>query len=347
MKNHLFLARLTCLRSRLLRTGLSGLLLSAAVLANSAPLQNTESRDSQVEFNLLPRSLQKNPRLDQTVITELTAEGKKLPVPSPANPVYYVTESVGFHAEGHSPEDRRLPKAEELAASFQSALAVNGYRPATPEHLPSLLIVYYWGSHTNLDSGSEAEGDTGIPDVDHKNLLSRAALVGGTRFAAELRQALEQQDLEDKARELARPHQENDASRMIDAMAVTIGNAGPLARFINRDTKTSQLFNEACSDCYYLVASAYDYATAARGQRRLLWRSKMTIDSQAVAMRDTLPGLIFNAGKYFGVDMPEAATMTKRMIGEGSVKLGPLEIKEWSDPEHPPDDEKPAAKQHP
>jgi len=55
----------------------------------------------------------------------------------------------------------------------------------------------------------------------------------------------------------------------------------------------------------------------------------MTADARGVAMRDTLPGLILNAGKYFGVDMPEAATMTKRLQRDGKVTLGPLEVEEY------------------
>lgn len=314
----------------------------ALVLASAPPLENTEARETKLTFNLLPRSLQRNPLVNQTVITELTAEGKKLPAPSASLPVYYVTESIGYRRTGHSPDDRQLPKAEDLAASLQRALAVNGYLPATPAQPPKLLIVYFWGAHTNLESGSEAEGDTGIPDFDHKNLLSRAALVGGTKFAEELGQALAQQDLENNTRELATPALENDVSQMLASMAVMISKNGPLGKFISRDTKTEQLFEAACADCYYVVASAYDYAAAAHGQRRLLWRSKMTLDADAVAMRDTLPSLILNAGKYFGVDMAEAATLSKRALGDGSVKVGPLEFKEYlAQPGGPPDGEAP------
>ena len=334
------------LRFRLLATALSGWLLSAPIIAGDPPRQNSETRQTKLHLNLLPRSLQKNPLVDLTVITELTPEGKKLPAPSPARPVFYVAQSVGRHAEGQGPKDRHLPKEEELAVSLQRALAVNGYLPATPAHPPTLLIVYHWGAHTNLESGSQEEGDIGIPDLDHKNLLSRAALVGGTQFAEELRQALEKQDLEDQTHALSVPPSgipSDDVSEMLKAMAVIIGRTGPLAKFIERDTKTAQLFDAARADCYYAVASAYDYASASRGQRRLLWRSKMTVDSQAVAMSDTLPGLILNAGKYLGVDMPEAATLSKRALGEGSVKLGPLQFENPPEPPATP----PTNKQHP
>jgi hypothetical protein len=106
---------------------------------------------------------------------------------------------------------------------------------------------------------------------------------------------------------------------------------GPLERFLQRDGKTRQLYEEARADCYYAIASAYDYAAASHGQHRLLWRTKMTLSSQGVAMRDTLPGLVLNAGKYLGVDMPEAATMTKHAQRDEHVTLGPMEVEEYLD----------------
>ena len=324
--------------THLLRTGLPGLLLSAVALAGGLPLQNTETSDDTLGFNLLPRSLQKNPLVDLTVVTELTEDGRKLPPPSSAQPAYYSIESAGYHAEGHGADDRHLPAPAELATSFLQALAVNGYRPATPAHPPTLLIVYYWGAHTNLDAGSPDTEVSATPDIGHKNLLSRAALVGGTRFAEELRTALHKQDMEN---EVQRSSAENMARL---GLAPEIGSVlidyGPLRLFTERDAKTRQLYS-ALGECYYAVVSAYDYAAAARGQRRLLWRSKMTLDSQGVAMRETLPGLILNAGKYFGVDMPEAATMAKRLQQETSIKLGPLEVKEYLEPAAAPPPAKP------
>jgi hypothetical protein len=61
----------------------------------------------------------------------------------------------------------------------------------------------------------------------------------------------------------------------------------------------------------------------------LLWRSKMTVDSAGVSMADTLPGLIQNAARYFGRDMPVAATLSRPLNREEQVHLGPLEVKEY------------------
>jgi hypothetical protein len=190
------------------------------------------------------------------------------------------------------------------------------YLPATREHPPTLLLVYHWGSHNTLAGGDE--NTPGFEDIGHANLLSRAAIVGGVKFSRELARALEDQDTQDELPSLVPPG--------FDSTAV---NFQPLERFMDRDDRTRQLVEQSQANCYYLIVSAYDFASVAQGRRQLLWRTKMTVDAQGVAMSDTLPGLIINAGKYFGRDMPVAATLSKRLSAEGRVNLGELEIKEY------------------
>jgi hypothetical protein len=311
-----------------LRSGLVWLLVLPLVpAAAKPPVNNTESSEGEAVFSLLPRSFQKNPLVDQTVLTEMTPEGRKLPLPTRESPAYYRAEPGGFRSEGHDPTNETPPSAAMLEHSLRRALAINSYQPATPEHPPALLIIYHWGQHNNLDQGSGEVGDTGFLDVRHKNLLSRAALVGGTKFADELRVALNKQDREDQNRAGLAP----EISSMLT-------NFGPLRQFTERDAKTRQLYEESRAECYYVIASAYDYVSAVRGERRLLWRSKMTVEASGVAMSDTLPALIANAARYLGRDMPEAATMAKPILRGEQIRLGPLEVKEYMDklPEQPP-----------
>lgn len=283
-------------------------------------------------FSLIPRAFQSNPLVDQTVITEMTEEGRKLRPPSPAHPAYYVTEIAGYHSAGGSTDDHRLPAAEEIAAILQRALAVRNYLPAGKEHPPALLIVCFWGAHTNLDAGSSEIDGSETRDLGHKNLLSRAALVGGTKFAEELRVALQKQDEELLAQQ-GRTRGEDRLGIQTEIGSILIDH-GPLRQFTDRDATTRALW-EACGERYYVIASAYDYAGALCGQHRLLWRTKMTVDAQSISLRDALPGLIANSGPYFGLDMAEAATMTRHLHRETEVLLGPLQVKEYNAP--PPD----------
>lgn len=193
-----------------------------------------ESSESQWVFSILPKAFQKKPLVDQTVITEMTEEGKKLAPPSRENPAYNVAQAGGFHAEGQGPVDSKLPPAAELEDCLQRALATNHCLPASPGHPPSPMILYHWGVHTNLDRGSaEVEGEAS-PDMGLRNLLGRAAL--------------DKQDLQDETT-FAPP-------------GSMLSNLGPLRLFIDRDMRTQQLYEESLADCYFVVASAYDYQAA-------------------------------------------------------------------------------------
>jgi hypothetical protein len=301
-------------------------MIPAAETPSPLPIESSEGK---WVFSLLPKSFQKNPLVDQTVITEMTDEGRKFPPPTAESPVYYVAVSAGLHNEGHAADSDRSPSDAALADSLQRALAVNHFLPAGPDHPPTLLVVYVWGVHNNLDQGSDEIG-IATPDVNHRNLLSRATLVGGAKFAADLKVALEAQD---RVNEIPGPRIE-----LLD----------PMRLFLARDNRTRRLYSQASGDCYYLVASAYDYQTAAIKQgRKLLWRSKMTVDSSGVAMSDTLPTLVLNSAAYLGRDMPEAATLYRPAIRSTEVKLGPLKMLGYVDDPDPVQEYSEAIKANP
>lgn len=288
-----------------------------------------ESSEGKWVFSLLPKSFQKNPLVDQTVITEMTHEGRKVAAPTAESPAYYVAVSAGAHNEGHAADSDRQPSDAVLADCLQRALAVNHFLPAGPEHPPTLLVVYVWGVHNNLDQGSDVIG-VATPDVNHRNLLSRATLVGGAKFAADLQVALEAQD---RVSEIPGPHIE-----LLD----------PMRLFLARDNRTRRLYSQSSGDCYYLVASAYDYQTAAMKEgRKLLWRSKMTVDSSGVAMADTLPTLVLNSAAYLGRDMPEAATLYRPATRSTEVILGPLKVVGYVDDPDPVQEYSEAIKPNP
>ena len=119
----------------------------AAAAAKAKPKAGEKS-GSQWVFSLLPKSLQKNPKVEMTVITEITEEGKKLPEVRPQKPVYYVAQSAGFHSLGHGPANEKAPPPDALQAMLEKSLATNGYLPAKqPGPSPGLLVIYMWGSH--------------------------------------------------------------------------------------------------------------------------------------------------------------------------------------------------------
>lgn len=94
-------------------------------------------------FRLLPKSLQENPDLEMTAITEMTADGRDAPKPTASHPIYYATQPAGFRTAGEGSPGNKVIPAEELQNMMQAALAKRNFLPVKqPRQRPELLLVY-------------------------------------------------------------------------------------------------------------------------------------------------------------------------------------------------------------
>jgi hypothetical protein len=98
--------------------------------------------------------------------------------------------------------------------------------------------------------------------------------------------------------------------------------ATPFHRFLQSDPKIEMLVEATFGSCYFVVASAYDGVAMAKGEGRLLWRTKMTVNSSGVSMREALPTLIASSAPFIGRDMRDAEVISKRVYREGHVEIG-------------------------
>jgi len=293
----------------------TALLLTGALLlaAGDATANDAPANDPFVLQDLLPRSLQSNPRIQLAVITEYTAEGIKIPPATPQHPVYYVGSDSDVIAMGDTVAGEKLPAVAKLNAAMEKALATNGYLPADKAHPPSLFIFYRWGSfnhlETSLNMPTDGGGAGGIAEVDQDdispmdeqqqlNLVERAAIVGGTHFAFEVKRALQD---------------------------------GHLQEFRQRDVETSELMTQAEQDLYFVIASAYDFDAAKNGQKKLIWRTKMSTSSQGIQMDRTLPQLVTNAAPYFGCYMAKAVPLHVRIYA-GKVEMEAPKVEGYVQP---------------
>lgn len=280
-------------------------------------------------FSLLPKSFQKRPLMDFNVITEMTDEGRKRPVPAPGKPIRYLTQTGKFLQTGATLSGgEKPPPVPELEAAMYSALAGNGYLPATaPGEKPALLIVFNFGSHgaETAPPGSELLEMAPVTAEEllqfvlrdirlYKDIVERASLMGGVKFAAELKAALEREIININVNEAAKLH----------IAPVSPDFDSPYQLFLKgKNTRLVQYLAElAFHTCYFVVASAYDFESVVRNERVLLWRTKMTVDAQGVSMEETLGPLIAQAGPYFGRDMSEVSVVSKRILRDGNVEIG-------------------------
>jgi hypothetical protein len=260
--------------------------------------------------DLLPRAFQKNPRLNLSILTELTAEGKKAPVASAEHPVYYSLIDGGYAEGGDAIAGEKPPKAETLSVLLKNALASGGFKPAT-EGNPSTVVVYYrWGTYNHIapmDPAAADETGEGSDTIDTtdpiqmRNLSLRAALVGGPKFAKEMMDAL--------------------MSHHFDY-------------FQEKNARTSTLVAMALRDLYFVIAVGYDAKAAAEGKKVMLWITRISTDNSGLAMDDTLPALVTSARDYIGHETNGPVLFHPRLY-PGKVEIGEAEVKGIAAPGSP------------
>lgn len=269
-----------------------------------------KKEDSRWVFSLLPKSFQKNPNLEMSVITEVTDLGKKLPPVSPTQPAYYAAKSGGPHAMGESLGAAKILPEADVMRILTRALGASGYHEAKPpETKPSLLIIYTWGTHNQLTE-ADPENPTLSPEMIARNMLDRAALIGGEKLAKEMIELFQET---------------NEMYGTDPATAVKAANGNimsPIRQFEMRSDKNEFLIEQMADDVYWVVASAYDYSAVAKNERHLLWRTRMTVASRGINQQESMPTLIAAATPYFGKEMAEPEVIYRKAVPEGQVEIG-------------------------
>ena len=182
--------------------------------------------------DLIPKAFTANPTIDMTVFSERTNYGRTLREATPAEPVYYVSEDKGYKPMGAVPAERP-PMPAEVDRMLRHSLADQGFLLAEDEaHPPSLVLIFFWGSHSAVDREDAAK----FPELAQKGVIERAMLVGG--------------------RELAQKYREE----------YQYG----LRPIIFLSAKEDCIRRQSVSDIYYVVVSAYAFGDLAKGERKLV-----------------------------------------------------------------------------
>jgi len=243
-------------------------------------------------FSLLPVGLQRNPQVDFTIVTEMTDEGRKLPEPSFDNPVYYLAHSIGQHDVGDAYAGMKPVQYSYLEQRLNNALASNGYRPAGADHTPTQVLFITWGMFNHGYGG---------------DILSRAKLIGGQKFADEFAQAVREQR---------------------DSGAGLRGN-GPLRDFEQRDDLTETLVYSIFEECYYLLVTSLDAEALRQNERKVLWTTKISTIARGVSFQSTLPIMINNASYFFGRETNGPELVRKRAYKRADVSIGEATVVEY------------------
>ena len=240
---------------------------------------------------------------DSSAVTEWTEVGRRIAAPTADGPAYVVIYAKGQHDFGSVLANEKTPAPEMLDQQVEKSLAQLHYLRADAKHQPAYLVVFSWGVHRALANSTD--------DAGFANLLDRAALVGGNGFAQELRTVMEQNQSVSYATSNAAFGAQLSGMRPVSAAGLFL-SISPLERFRKRDQKTEDLLNQISNDCYYVIISAFDYASVGQGKSQLLWRTKLTTTSPGTSLADAIPSLIASGAGYLGRSMSEAELFSCR-----------------------------------
>ena len=255
---------------------------------------------------MLPQSLQKDPYIDISVITEMTDAGKKLPLPTAAKPISYHLQSTGRHDFGAKTAIKHPLPEEKVSRLLTKALDAAGYSLLDPKQRPSVAIFYSWGLHSDLPKNDSAA-------LVQMNLLDRARLVGGDGFARTMRELFRQANDQESALASATSGLEKPPM---------IGLLNPVALYSHRSLKNGFLVDQFSDELYYVMVSAYDYLELMQKNRVLLWRTTMTVSARGMNEEQTYSPMLTTAAEYLGKEMPEAMIFTKRSVPRGQIEIG-------------------------
>lgn len=229
------------------------------------------------------------PKHDVQVITvtDTTPAGALRRRASAVNPVYYIAVNAGYREVGGMVAGEKVPVKEEVLKTMAKVLGKQGYLPATAEHPASLLMLWTWGT-MNTDRMFMGGDDTEGRQVNRRQLL---------RFMGAYKLGL--------------------ISKEGSALQDELSSAGMMFK----DAPSELISDMASEDLYIAAIAAYDHAAAVRGQKELLWTTKISCPSRGLSLPETLPVMLALAGPNIGRETlrPVVVTATEKFKTEVSI----------------------------
>ncbi|HEY8993716.1 MAG TPA: hypothetical protein VIM71_03445, partial [Lacunisphaera sp.] len=235
-------------------------------------------------------------------------------------PAYYVPVIFGWQEEGQVVAGEAPPKREMMLRELGQALAKRGYilqalRPDANKTTPSLIISVEWG------------------------YMNPITLPPGFEPASSPRADPEQQDTTDtdtpdSAQTTATELNQREMITLVAGSAVK-----RQALFTHADWE--KLRDAVGEGRYFVIVSAYDFASSVKGEQKLLWRTRMSTPRQGVWLQQVAPALVAAGAPLFG-RQSEAPAWKEYRVRDGRVEMGDIKV---IDPDAKLPAEKPAEPQ--
>jgi hypothetical protein len=245
--------------------------------------------------------------------------------------------SNGGYASGlardHSIDEVKFPAIAGLVAEH---LARKNYFLAQDAKSADLLLVISWGTTIPFNDGvnrvAQDDALTAMNNVksavagagaDMNNrsvegIQSPAAAVADTARSELEGQLFELQMFNDMR------NQANEHNARLLGYMKEINSRNDLSRFAGAGTYFDDLISDIESERYYVIVTAYDFRAATQEKKRkLLWSTRVSIQTQGNRFNESLATMLANASRHFGQD---SGHLIKQYLPNTRVDLGELKI---------------------
>jgi hypothetical protein len=98
-----------------------------------------------------------------------------------------------------------------------------------------------------------------------------------------------------------------------------------------RSPERAYFFTEAEAGRYFLLVGAYDYAAFQKGEKKMLWRARVSMPTRGTNLPAALPVLLAAGSPFFGQDEPKPLAVPTNLRGT-DIQIGQPVVKEFIAP---------------
>ena len=210
--------------------------------------------------------------------------------PSPGKPIYYIFSQTNIPL-GDVVAGIKLPAPAMIEQAAVAELTKQGYvRTQVGGPVPSLLIIAIWGeaNFTNPTDPADDLSDAGVLSLRTYDRRKMEQIVGTAKLAGD--------------------------TNLLGA-----------EMFLSTPKGRKVLAASTEQDSYYVSLVAFDAALFAKKQKRLLWRTSMSLEARndfALA----LPAMFASGGPLFGRNVAEPAFLDDRDRRKFGVEIGEARV---------------------
>ncbi len=224
-------------------------------------------------------------------VTDLTDAGRELPIPSPAQPVYYLGINAGYRAysggviAGDPPPDPKI-----MLRTITRVLAAQGFRAATPDHPATQIIVCSWGvigsgGRNLLGPGSALQFLGG----GKLNFVNEASITGS-------------------------------GPSLMEAMTRNF-----------RSPAADTIVEMSHDTLYAVLLRAYDLKAAEAGSTVQLWETRVATSAPGTTLAEALPRIVVSGQHVIGRETAQPVLENAARTQHAWVEIGESTVVEYLD----------------